>query len=402
MRSIRKRLGIHFLAATAIGLSGASGVSASEIPLTINGEINCAHPDNAITITCRGANPAPAGDSNPPATAPVPVTAPQSQGETAPAGGTITYSGDSAINCSLPENSADTRCLPMKNPDGSINCQQADNAITTTCWERSQAMKQAGATSTEIDCSLDQFKNYPACTGIKPQAVLDQEKAQATSGAPVPVVTPQLPTEAPLPGVSITYSVDGAINCALPQNTENTRCLPMTNPDGTINCQQADNAITTTCWERGLAEKLSGSTVIPEVNCSLEQFRNYPVCTGVKPEAVLVQEQAAKSKIAASESSDTSKQSDLDANLLPTSQQPILSGSLTLKSSGLKSTVLNLSLSSGGLSFRIIATKKGSPTITRDLTIDEDGARTIKFTRNLKGYTIRVLIDGEEIDRIRA
>ena len=123
---------MRFLLALAVFLGGVSGAHASEIPLTINGEINCAHPDNAITITCRGANPAPPGDSNPPPPAPVPTTlSPLSASETPPQPGvTITYSGDSAINCSLAENASNTRCLPMTNPDGSINCQQADNAIT--------------------------------------------------------------------------------------------------------------------------------------------------------------------------------------------------------------------------------------------------------------------------------
>ena len=30
---------------------------ASDIPMTIDGVINCAHPDNAITTTCRGEAP---------------------------------------------------------------------------------------------------------------------------------------------------------------------------------------------------------------------------------------------------------------------------------------------------------------------------------------------------------
>jgi hypothetical protein len=29
----------------------------------------------------------------------------------------------------------------------------------------------------------------------------------------------------------------------------------------------------------------------------------------------------------------------------------------------------------------------------------EDGDRTIKFSRNLKGYTIKILVDGEVINR---
>ena len=422
---------MRFLMALAIFLGGVSGAHASEIPLTINGEINCAHPDNAITITCRGANPAPPGDANPPPPAPIPTVAPQAPAEPAPAGGTITYSGDTAINCALPENKENNICLPMTNPDGSINCQQADNAITTTCWERSQAMKQAGATSTEVDCSLDRFKDYPACTGVKPQAVIDQEQAQANR-VPVPTVTPQLPTEAPPPGVTITYSGDTAINCALPENKENNICLPMTNPDGSINCQQADNAITTTCWERGLAEKLAGPTVTPEVDCTLDRFKTYPVCTGIKPEAVITQEQASQatsnttapvaepiaepkpaevtnesgttateSSAAPVESSSQQTSSVTEESQASDEELPVV-GSISLKSLGSKSTVLNLELSAGGLTFRVVATKKGSPTITRELSIDEDGERTIKFARNLKGYTIRVLVNGEEIDRVRA
>jgi hypothetical protein len=68
-------------------LSGLHAAAANDIPMTIDGVINCAHPDNAITTTCRGeAPPAPA-----PTPAPTPPPAPEP-------GVTITYSGNTAIN----------------------------------------------------------------------------------------------------------------------------------------------------------------------------------------------------------------------------------------------------------------------------------------------------------------
>ena len=278
--------------------SSSAGESAPGVPLTINGVINCAHPDNAITTTCRGEAP-------PPLTPTPPVTT-----EAAPPGTTITYSGDTAINCALPENKDNNICQPMTLADGSLNCAQADNALTTTCWERAQTLKQFGATSTEVDCSLDRYKEYPVCTGIKPQAVIDYEKSQETSS--------KLPLS-------------------------NTRCAE----PAFIDTEECKNPVVATLPSTGSVESTeSTKSEEPEV----------------KPE---------------------------------------VTGSIDLKSRSSKATVLTVNLDASKVTVRIIATKKGAPSITRELTTDANGNKTVKFGKNLKGYTVRIVVDGEVVDQTK-
>ncbi len=278
--------------------SSSAGESAPGVPLTINGVINCAHPDNAITTTCRGEAP-------PPLTPTPPVTT-----EAAPPGTTITYSGDTAINCALPENKDNNICQPMTLADGTINCAQADNALTTTCWERAQTLKQFGATSTEVDCSLDRFKDYPVCTGIKPQAVIDYEKSQEASS--------KLPLS-------------------------NTRCAE----PAFINTEECKNPVV---------------VAIPATN------------PGVSIESTQPEEPEVKQEI---------------------------TGSIDLKSRSSKSTVLRVNLDASKVTVKIIATKRGSPSITRELRTDANGNKTVKFGKNLKGYTVRIVVDGEVVDQTK-
>ncbi|MGA1279660.1 MAG: hypothetical protein ACO3YA_05070 [Candidatus Nanopelagicaceae bacterium] len=331
---------------------------AEEVPLTIDGVINCAHPDNAITTTCRG--------ENPPEPMPVaPVTT-----EPAPAGSTITYSGDRSIDCSLPSSAGDPLCLPMT-IDGKINCEHPDNAITTTC------------------------------RGENP---------------PEPTVTAPVTVDAAPAGTTITYSGDVAINCALEVNRDNNICLPMTKPDGSINCQQADNAITTTCWNRFQELSKAGADLSEEVDCSQDRFRSYPVCTGIKPQAVIDFEQ---SKVAdsitvttptepevdnssesttavVSEPTETTSQDDKETQL-----SERVEGQISVRNRTAKATVLNLSVSTPGAIVSVVASKKGAKAIIRELIVEDDGEFQLRLPKNLKGYTLRLLVDGEELDRVK-
>lgn len=289
--------------------SSSTGESAPGVPLTINGVINCAHPDNAITTTCRGEAP-------PPLVPTPPVTT-----EAAPPGTTITNSGNTAINCALPENKDNNICQPMTLADGTINCAQADNALTTTCWERAQTLKQFGATTTEVDCSLDRFKDYPVCTGIKPQAVIDYEKSQETSS--------KLPLA-------------------------NTRCAE----PAFINTEECKNRVAPVTEDLKKAETPTPPTINP---------------------------------VESTESNQTKE---------PEVKQEI-TGSIDLKSRSSKATVLTVNLDASKVAVRIIATKKGSPSITRELTTDANGNKTVKFGKNLKGYTVRIVVDGEVVDQTK-
>ena len=246
---------------------------ANDIPMTIDGQINCAHPDNAITTICRGEAPPP------PVNTP-PVTPQVTQEAPAP-GTTITYSGNESADCSLEASKSLTMCLPMT-INGEINCANSANAITTTCWERAQSEKAAGKEdSSGVDCQDDRFKNYPICTGIKPQAVIDYEKSQETS--------------------KITFD--------------------KANQDSATATAEAE------------VEKVVGTVEVKNRNAKKTSF------------------------------------------------------------------LIDLEIS--GVKVEVIATKKGSKTIKRTVTTNADGDKTVAFDKNLKGYTIKIVVDGEVIDRIK-
>lgn len=243
--------------------------AASDIPMTIDGQINCAHPDNAITTTCRGEAPPP-----PVNTPPVTTVAPEP-------GTTITYSGDQSADCSLEVNKSLAMCIPMT-INGEINCANSANAITTTCWERAQNEKASGKEDTSgVDCEDERFKDYPICTGIKPQSVIDYEKSQA----------------------------DNLANQAL-LNKESSTAI----------------------------SELSGQTVV---------------------------------------------------------------GTVELKARNSKKTSLDIDLDFSGVKVQVIATKKGSKPIKKTVTTNSEGDKTVTFEGNLKGYVIKILVDGEVIDRVR-
>ena len=266
---MKKRL----VAAALLILTFFAPVStASDIPMTINGQINCAHPDNAITTTCRGEAPPPPVNTPPAPTVTYEAPAP---------GSTMTYSGDQSADCSLEANKSLAMCIPMT-INGEINCANSANAITTTCWERAQSEKAAGKEdSSGVDCKDERFKDYPICTGIKPQAVVDYEKSQEVT---------------------------------------------KTNLDK-LNQDSA--------------------TVIAE------------------PEVEKV------------------------------------AGIVEVKNRNAKKTSFLIDLENSGVKVEVIATKKGSKTIKRTVTTNAEGEKLVAFGKNLKGYTIKILVNGEVIDRVK-
>ena len=344
-------------------LTNTNWALASDIPMTIDGVINCAHPDNAITTTCRG--------EAPPAPVNTPSIPPAAQ---TPTGSTGSITSD----------------IPMTNPDGSINCAQPDNAITTTCWDLAQAAKKAGKNPIppEVDCNLDVYRNFPVCTGIAPQAVIDLEAAKANA-APLPEAVDC--TDLMLMQTSACTnrtSTDLLADCLLDENKDLPRCQPMTLSDGSINCAQPDNAITTTCWDKSAVLKASGSLVI---DCRLPGYSAYPFCTGIKPKAVIEYERT----LAAAQSAldVVTKQSVIE--------DAKVEGTVDLKSRSKKTTVLKIDLDSQVKKVKIVATKKSSPTLTQNVSTDASGNRIIKFKGELKGYTVKIIVEGETIDSLK-
>jgi hypothetical protein len=279
--------------------------------------------------------------------------------------------------------------------DGAINCAHPDNAITTTCWELAQAAKNSGSSSTtpQLDCNLEIYKNYPVCTGIAPQAVIDAENAKAN--------TPPLPTgvDCTDPMLALTgactnrTTTELAADCQEDANKGLPRCQPMTLADGSINCAQPDNAVTTTCWEQSLVMKKAGAT--SAIDCSLPGYSFYPACTGIKPQAVIDFE---KSAIGAKPFEPIAALSD---TATATSEKNRISGSIDLKSRSAKATVLKIDLDLAKVKVRVIATKKGSPTLTLNVSVDARGDKSVTFKRNLKGYTVRIIVDGETVDSVK-
>ena len=246
--------------------------AASDIPMTIDGQINCAHPDNAITTTCRGEAPPPPVNTPPAPTVTYEAPAP---------GSTMTYSGDQSADCSLEANKSLAMCIPMT-INGEINCANSANAITTTCWERAQSEKAAGKEdSSGVDCKDERFKDYPICTGIKPQAVVDYEKSQEVT------------------------------------------------------------------------------------KTNLDQLNQDSATVIAEPEVEKV------------------------------------AGTVEVKNRNAKKTSFLIDLENSGLKVEVIATKKGSKTIKRTVTTNAEGEKLVAFGKNLKGYTIKIVVDGEVIDRIK-
>ncbi len=81
------------------------------------------------------------------------------------------------------------------------------------------------------------------------------------------------------------------------------------------------------------------------------------------------------------------------------SQAP--SGSVDVSSISGKTTVLKIDSDSPNIHISLIASKKGFKPITKDVLTNSQGDRTIKFSLNLKGYTIQISVDGEMLDKIK-
>jgi hypothetical protein len=358
-------------------LSGMQVAAGNDIPMTIDGVINCAHPDNAITTTCRGeAPPAPVNTPALPTTVPAP----------------------SAPN----EPSAPQIPLTI---NGVINCANPDNAITTTCWDLAQAAKREGTISStpQLDCNLDIYKNYPVCTGVAPQAVIDLETSKA-SAAPLPaVVDCSDPMLAQTGACTNRTTTDLPADCLDGANKNLPRCQPMTLPDGSINCAQPDNAVTTTCWEQSAVLKSVGATTA--IDCALPGYSVYPACTGVKPFAVLEFEKSSNTVLPSIEPAFKSAVTETVTAITPISseiqEENKVTGSVELKSRSTKTTVLSLDIDVAKSKVRVVASKKGAKTISQTVNTAADGTKSVKFDRNLKGYTIRIIVDGVTIDTLK-
>jgi hypothetical protein len=361
----------------SFALSNSTISFANDIPMTIDGVINCAHPDNAITTTCRGEAPPP--PLNTPA---LPTTTP-----------TPSVSADSTA----PQ-------VPLT-INGVINCAHPDNSITTTCWELAQAAKQSGGTSStpQVDCNVEIYKNYPVCTGIAPQAVVDQEKSKA-SAAPLPEAVNCADPMLSQTGACINRTTtDLDADCVIATNSNLPRCQPMTLADGSINCAQPDNAITTTCWEQSAALKSFGATTA--VDCSLPGYSAYPVCTGIKPTAVLEFEKSSNTVLPTIETTTSVVKVESVTAIVPISEEiskeEVVVGSVSQKSRSAKATIFTLDINAAETRVQVIATKKGSKTLTQTVSTDADGNRSVKFNKNLKGFTIRIVVDGKTLDTIK-
>ena len=237
--------------------------------------------------------------------------------------------------------------------DGQINCAHPDNAITTTC--RGEA-------------------------------------------PPPPVNTPPVPTvtyEAPAPGSTMTYSGDQSADCSLEANKSLAMCIPMT-INGEINCANSANAITTTCWERAQSEKASGKEDSSGVDCKDERFKDYPICTGIKPQAVVDYE---KSQEVTKTNLDELNQDS--ATVIAEPEVEKVAGTVEVKNRNAKKTSFLIDLENSGVKVEVIATKKGSKTIKRTVTTNAEGEKLVAFGKNLKGYTIKILVNGEVIDRVK-
>ena len=362
-------------------LSNTTASFANDIPMTIDGVINCAHPDNAITTTCRGEAPPP-----PVNTPPLPTT----------------------ISTPAPTPSVSVEPAAPQIPltiDGVINCAHPDNSITTTCWDLAQAAKQSGsATSTpQLDCSLEMFKNYPVCTGIAPQAVIDLEKSKVNVPPLPQAVNCADPMLMQTGACTNRTTTDLPADCALSENSNLPRCQPMTLPDGSINCAQPDNAVTTTCWEQSAALKSFGATTA--INCALPGYSAYPACTGVKPFAVLEYEKSSNTVLPTIETASAQIKIETITAIAPIAEQILeevkVVGSVSLKTRSAKATVLTLDIDASKVKVQVVATKKGSKTLTQTVSTDIDGNRSVKFNKDLKGFTIKIIVDGQTLDTIK-
>jgi hypothetical protein len=211
--------------------------------------------------------------------------------------------------------------------NGEINCANPNNSITTTCWNQAQAAKsQGGVTSgTGPDCTNVAYKDFPACSGVPSQIVLDYQESQKHAAAPVPVgVNCADPALIGTSDCTKKTAASAGIDCSLSTNSSLPLCQPMT-INGEINCLNPDNSITTTCWEQAQKIKENGGIPVPGAvapDCTNAVFKDYPACTGIAPEAVVIQE-AAKATAALPTSEITSPITSPVAQIAPLEPAPL-------------------------------------------------------------------------------
>jgi hypothetical protein len=151
--------------------------------------------------------------------------------------------------------------------------------------------------------------------------------------------------------------------------------------------------------------KAAGATTA--IDCSLPGYISYPACTGIKPQAVIDYEKTSSVKILNQETTTALNESATVKTLTETAtiadlpKAVKISGSVDLKSRNTKTTVLQIDLDLAKAKVKVIATKKGSPTLTQTVSADSNGDKTVTFKRNLKGYTIKIVVDGETIDSLK-
>ena len=287
----RPTLLVKVLTGALLSFSALSGpVHADEIPMTINGQINCANPVNAITTTCGGGE----GQSQSNGVV-VPKPA-----ETPPMTPEVTHSvGDGnqgATDCSLVSNAGLPDCQPMT-INGEVNCANPKNAVTTTCWDLAHGVKNSGVPSlnTGPDCTNAAYKDFPACSGVASQIVLDYQESQKNAAPPPPAgVNCADPALIGTSDCAKPTAASAGIDCSVASNSGLPLCQPLT-INGEVNCANPDNSITTTCWEQAQAIKANGGKPVSgstTPDCSNVAFKDYPACTGIAPAAVLIAEAA--------------------------------------------------------------------------------------------------------------
>ncbi len=137
----------------------------------------------------------------------------------------------SVLDCSTPENMTQLACQPamlaLTNPDGSINCANPINTVTSTCMTVFQSAQNG-----ELNCSLPELQNLPACFGktpapgpINPPPVAD----------PIPEVTsPSIPEQKPIETPKVELPLKPVVEA--PVTTPNTTVsnpLPVTSNNPT-------------------------------------------------------------------------------------------------------------------------------------------------------------------------
>jgi hypothetical protein len=60
-----------------------------------------------------------------------------------------------------------------------------------------------------------------------------------------------------------------------------------------------------------------------------------------------------------------------------------------------------LDIEAPGTRVRVVATKKGSKTLSQTVSTDANGNRSVKFNKNLKGFTIKIIVDGKTLDTLK-